>query len=110
VTTKSWKEITTSRPDTLERRTAREIGRHEIVAEQVAFALAEIRRMRSFTQAEIAHFLEVSQPALSALEHRNDVVLSTLRAYIEALGGRLEVSAVFDDDVRVRIELAEKVP
>jgi hypothetical protein len=37
---------------------------------------------------------------VSRLEHGDDAKLSTLRAYVEALGGRLELVAVFDDDER----------
>ena len=38
-----------------------------------------------------------TQPNVSRIEKGTEMQLSTLRAYIEALGGRLEVSAVFDD-------------
>jgi len=38
------------------------------------------------------------QPAISRIEHTEDVHLSTLRAYVEALGGRLEIAAVFGDE------------
>jgi DNA-binding XRE family transcriptional regulator len=68
------------------------------------YNLAELRKMRSVTQAELAHQLGVAQPSLSALEHRGDVQLSTLRQYIEGHGGHLEVSAVFDD-VRIPVTL-----
>jgi hypothetical protein len=45
----------------------------------------------------LAEALDVSQPNVSRIEHQDDVFLSTLRSYVEALGGRLEVRAVFDD-------------
>lgn len=102
--TQSWKEITSSRPDTPARRAAYEQGRKEVVAEIVAHNLAELRKMRSVTQVELARMLGIAQPSLSALEHRCDVQLSTLRDYIESLGGHLEVSAIFDD-VRVPVAL-----
>jgi hypothetical protein len=41
--------------------------------------------------------LEVSQPNISKLEHKDDVYLSTLENYIEALGGHLELRVVFKD-------------
>jgi hypothetical protein len=56
------------------------------------------------TPYNLADQLGVAQPSLSALEHRGDVQLSTLRQYIEGHGGHLEVSAVFDD-VRIPVTL-----
>jgi DNA-binding XRE family transcriptional regulator len=95
--TKTWKEITSRRPDTAERRAAYEESRKEALAEIVAHSLAELRRARHITQMELAHQLNITQPSLSGLERRGDFQLSTLRDYIEGLGGRLEISAVFDD-------------
>jgi DNA-binding XRE family transcriptional regulator len=102
--TKTWKEVTAGRPDSASRRAAYELGRNEALAEIVEYNLAELRKMRAVTQAELAHQLGVAQPSLSALERRGDVQLSTLRHYIEGLGGHLKVSAVFDD-VRIPVTL-----
>ena len=60
--------------------------------------LAELRKHRGASQAKIAKRLEVSQSNVSQLERGDDVKLSTLESYIKALGGHLEVSAVFDDE------------
>lgn len=49
------------------------------------------------TQAELARRLGVSQAAISKLENSGDPKISTLVAYVEALGGRLRVSAEFDE-------------
>lgn len=46
----------------------------------------------------LAGRLEITQSAVSKLEHADDVRVSTLRQYLEALGARLELVAVFDDD------------
>ena len=62
-----------------------------------ALALAELRASREVTQVGLADALGVSQPNVSRIEHQDDVYLSTLRSYVEALGGRLEVRAVFED-------------
>jgi DNA-binding XRE family transcriptional regulator len=62
-----------------------------------ALALAEAREQRNVTQKEIAEMLGVTQANVSRIEREEDVYLSTLRRYVEALGGRLEVSAVFPD-------------
>jgi predicted transcriptional regulator len=50
------------------------------------------------TQVQLAEQLGISQGNVSRLEARSDIYLSTLRAYIEALGGHLEIAAVFDDE------------
>ena len=60
--------------------------------------LAEARRRRGISQVAIAEALEVSQPNVSRIEQEEDVYLSTLARYVAALGGHLEVLAVFDDE------------
>ncbi|HZJ06708.1 MAG TPA: XRE family transcriptional regulator [Nocardioidaceae bacterium] len=68
--------------------------------------LYELRRREAVSQATLAGRLEVTQGAISKLEHSDDVRVSTLRQYLEALGARLELVAVFeDDDKRVPIHL-----
>lgn len=62
-----------------------------------ALALAELRAQRGVTQREVAHSLSVSQANISRIEHEEDLYLSTLRGYVAALGGELEVNAVFPD-------------
>ena len=63
-----------------------------------ALGLARIRSERQVTQVELAARLDRSQGNISELERRSDVYLSSLREYVEALGGELEVNAVFDGD------------
>ena len=63
-----------------------------------ALALAELRESRGKTQTELAQALDVSQPNVSQVEHKEDLYVSTLRDYVEALGGRLEIRAVFPDE------------
>ena len=62
-----------------------------------AMALAEMRRSRGMTQQQLADAMHVSQANVSRIEHGEDAQLSTIRSYILALGGRLEVRAVFPD-------------
>jgi DNA-binding XRE family transcriptional regulator len=62
-----------------------------------ALALAELRAQRGLTQTAVAETLGVSQANVSRVEHEEDLYLSTLRGYVAALGGELEVSAVFPD-------------
>ncbi len=63
-----------------------------------AVALNKLRESRNVTQVDLATELGVSQGNVSRMENRSEIYLSTLRDYIEALGGRLEITAVFDDD------------
>jgi len=69
----------------------KEGGRKKIAALQ----LQKARDLSGLTQEEVAQRLGVTQASLSRLEHRPDVKLSNIRRYVEALGGKLEVRAVF---------------
>jgi len=62
--------------------------------------LYELRHAEAVSQAELAGRLEVTQGAISKFEHSDDVRVSTLRQYLDALGARLELMAVFDDEDR----------
>ena len=62
-----------------------------------ALALAELRAQRGVTQQDVAGKLGVTQANISRIEHEEDLYLSTLRSYVAALGGELEVNAVFAD-------------
>ena len=67
--------------------------------------LRTIREIAGKTQVDVAEELECSQADVSKLERRDDWKLSTLRRYVEALGGELEVYAAFGDKrVRLRDE------
>ena len=50
-------------------------------------SLAELRRARAYTQAQLAKALNVSQAQVSRIEHQTDLYLSTLQNYLEAMGG-----------------------
>lgn len=60
-------------------------------------ALGELRRSRGISQTAVADALEVSQPNVSRIEQEQDLRLSTLGRYVAALGGDLELRAVFPD-------------
>lgn len=72
-----------------------------------ALALAELRRSRHVTQAQLAETLGITQGNVSRMETRSDVYLSTLSSYVEALGGHLEIAAVFGDE-RVPVEIGDR--
>ena len=59
--------------------------------------LHELRRARELTQLELARKLNLNQPAVAKLEQRADVYVSSLRHYIEAVGGQLKVIAEFPE-------------
>lgn len=60
-------------------------------------ALHELREARKLTQTQLATLLEVDQGSVSKMERRTDMYISTLRSYIEAMGGALHIRAVFPD-------------
>ena len=62
-----------------------------------AMDLAELRGSFELTQEELAARLSISQSNVSRLERRRDMLVSTLREVVEALGGELHLSAVFPD-------------
>ncbi len=64
--------------------------------------LRALRELVGKTQVELAEITEMSQSDISKAERRTDHLFSTLRRYIEALGGELEVTASFGDK-RVRL-------
>ena len=67
--------------------------------EETEYTLAFLRRALGLTQAELAALLDKRQAEISLLERRGDHKLSTLRAYVAALGGTLMVSAQFGEKV-----------
>ena len=67
----------------------------ELIAEEMT--LRELRKARRFTQARIAAELGITQDGVSRLEQRSDLLLSTLRKTVEAMGGNLSLVARFPD-------------
>ena len=62
---------------------------------RAAMLLHELRQARAMTQKAVGDVLKVNQPAVAKLERRADMYVSNLRAYIEAMGGRLNIIAEF---------------
>jgi predicted transcriptional regulator len=60
-----------------------------------AMRLEQMRRNRDLTQVELANRLGIDQGSVSRIEKQVDMHLSTLRGYVEAAGGRLELQAIF---------------
>ena len=92
--TRSLNDIRAERPlSTDDRKRVDDIKR----AMQLEIALAELRELRGATQSQVANNLGTSRPNVGRIENEIDVRLSTLERYVEALGGKLEIHAIFDD-------------
>ncbi len=87
---KPWREVRRGNPTSPE-----SVALRDAVGD--AIALAEIRERRGLTQVDVARVMQTSQASVSKLERREDLYLSTLRDFVTALGGRLELSAVFPE-------------
>jgi transcriptional regulator with XRE-family HTH domain len=92
MTNKDWKTVRAQR--SLDEREV--LTYRRLIDAQVR--LAELRQRRGASQSQIARALEVSQPNVSRIEQEDDVYLSTLSRYVAALGGYLEVRAVFPEE------------
>jgi DNA-binding XRE family transcriptional regulator len=66
-----------------------------LIAEEMT--LQELRQARKLTQVRMAKVLGISQDGVSRLEKRSDLLLSTLRKSVEAMGGNLSLIAEFPD-------------
>ena len=67
----------------------------ELIAEEMT--LRELRHARKLTQVRLAKALGITQDSVSRLEKRSDILLSTLRKNVQALGGKLSLVAEFPD-------------
>ena len=77
-----------------ERRQRIDEMKRELLAEM---PLHELRRALELTQRDLARLLNVNQPAVSKIEQRSDVYISSLRSYFEAAGGKLKIIAEFPE-------------
>ena len=69
----------------------------EAVGELIELDLRALRESAGTTQEELAELTKLAQSELSKIERRDDHLVSTLRRYIEGLGGKIEINAVFGD-------------
>jgi transcriptional regulator with XRE-family HTH domain len=89
------KELSPARREKIEARAA------ELVSQEMT--LRELRRARKLTQVRMAKALRITQDGVSRLERRTDLLLSTLRKSVEAMGGSLSLIAEFPDREPVTI-------
>jgi transcriptional regulator with XRE-family HTH domain len=81
----------------------------ELIAEEMT--LRELRKARKLTQVRMAKKLGITQDGVSRLEKRSDLLLSTLRKTVQAMGGNLSLVAEFPDRAPVILsQLAEDGP
>jgi len=69
----------------------------QVERDLIELELAELRQKLGLTQEQVAKLAEMTQSELSKAERRSDRRISTVRRIVEALGGKLEVRAVFKD-------------
>jgi transcriptional regulator with XRE-family HTH domain len=83
------KKLSRARREKIEARAA------QLIAEEMS--LRDLRKARRLTQGSIAEVLNLGQEGISRLEKRSDLLISTLRNYVEAMGGSLSLVAEFPD-------------
>jgi transcriptional regulator with XRE-family HTH domain len=98
---KLWKDIRKKFSEDEERELER-----EALAELDRIGFNKLRQARKQTQVALAERLDIPQNAVSRMERRTDLLLSTMRGYVEALGGKLELRVIFPDGEFVLDELA----
>ncbi len=95
------KKLPKRRQDIIEKRAAK------LIATEAT--LQELRKALHHSQEKVGEELGVSQAAVSKIERRTDMYVSTLRAYIEAVGGRLDIVARFPGGPPVHISQFEEL-
>jgi len=78
-----------------ERRAKIEGRARQLIGEEMA--LQQLRKARHLTQEQMARALKIGQDSVSRLESRSDLLISTLRSYVEAMGGALKIVVEFKE-------------
>lgn len=71
------------------------------LAEVDGLNLQQVRKAKGKSQQELSELLNVNQAEISKMERRTDMYISTLKSYIESLGGKLEIVAKFEDSAPI---------
>jgi predicted transcriptional regulator len=90
VKTRTWKSV---KADRLEPQAATRVAKRAR-DELLELTLKELRKDLDVTQTELAEAADMTQSELSRLESRADHRVSSLRRYVEALGGEIEITAI----------------
>lgn len=85
------------------------VRRERILAEadrlhEEYLTLQELRKAKKLTQVQLAEALNIRQATIAQMEKRSDLMLSTLRSYVEAMGGKLSLMVEFPDRAPVSLE------
>ena len=83
------KQLSAARRRKIEARAA------QLIAEEIS--LRALRKAHNLTQQRMARSLGITQDGVSRIERRSDLLISTLRSYVQAIGGRLSLVAEFPD-------------
>ena len=89
-------KLPTDRRKEIEKRAA------QLIAEEIS--LGDLRKAKELTQVRMAELLNIQQENVSRLERRSDMLISTMRSYIEAMGGKLNLIVEFPDRPPVALE------
>jgi len=92
--TRKWSEIRRKHTPEVEERI-----RGRVKAAAQVMSLYQLREARKLTQVKLAETLNINQGAVSTMEKRTDMYVSTLRNYIEAMGGSLKITAEFPEGI-----------
>lgn len=76
-------------------------------AHQIGDALKQLRKLSGLTQSEMAKRLNVGQAAVSKIEGRGEIQVSTIQKFVEALGAKLHIDASFPDDSNLALHVRE---
>jgi DNA-binding XRE family transcriptional regulator len=98
-----WKDVRKPLSSEAEERIQRSVTEAAAV-----MTLHQLREARSLTQVNLAKVLQINQGAVSKMEKRADMYVSTLRNFIQAMGGQLQVRAIFPEG-EVEIDQFENV-
>lgn len=98
--TKKWSEL---RDKTF---TPEQLAQIQAESQRTVNGLALLRRAHEMTQNQIAATLGMTQPEVSKLERRADMYVSTLRRFIEAMGGEMEITARFPNGEARIVDIA----
>jgi len=97
----------TSLKDKLNRLSPERRQRIEAEAERLHaeyLTLQQLRKAKDLTQVQLAETLGIRQATIAQMEKRSDLMLSTLRSYVEAMGGKLRLLVEFPDRAPVSLE------
>jgi DNA-binding transcriptional regulator YiaG len=107
----SWRNFVAKNFNTLRTRmspAARARAQEKARKDLAEMALDEVREARALTQEHLAKLLGIKQSAVSKMERRADMYVSTLQAMIKAMGGTLQIVAVFPEG-KVEIDQFRKL-